>query len=116
MVNNWTLLDWIMEEFKSTYTLCDCMYCIVFDTVYLAGVKDLQGFVDLALDTSDATDIPKIILLTNLRTVGSAIGQLLFNLPDPCGLNDLVAACSVFCRKETFDHTLLVSLLCAIYY
>ena len=72
-------------------------------------MKDLQGFVDLALDTSDATDMTIITLLTNLRTVGSAIGQLLFNLPDPCGLNDLVAACSVFCRKESFDHTLLVT-------
>ena len=69
-------------------------------------MKDLQGFVDLALDTTDTTD-ETITLLTDLRTVGSAVGQLLFNLPDPCGLNELVAACSVL-WDGSFDHGLLV--------
>lgn len=89
---------------------------IYFDTIYfyLAGMKDLQGFVDLALETS-ATDMVTITLLTNLRTVGYVIGQQLFNLPGFCGLNDLVAVCCVFCKNKTFDHRLLVSLLCAIY-
>ena len=72
-----------------------------------ADVKDLHGFVDLALDTSDATDMTIITLLTDLRTVGSAVGQLLFELPDPCGLNELVAACSVL-WDGLFDHTILV--------
>ena len=69
-------------------------------------MKDLQGFVDLALDTSDTTE-ETITLLTDLRTVGSAVGQLLFNLPDSCGLNELVAACSVL-WDGSFDHRLLV--------
>lgn len=71
-----------------------------------AGVKDLQGFVDLALDTSDTTDVT-ITLLTDLRTVGSAVGQLLFTLPDPCGLIELVEACCVL-WESSFNHGLLV--------
>ena len=73
-----------------------------------SGVKDFQDFVDLALDTFDATDMTVTMLSTALRIVGSIIGQFLFNLPNPCGLNELVTACNDFQLERSFDHRLLV--------
>ena len=70
-------------------------------------MKDFQDFVDLALDTFDATDMT-VTMLTVLRIVGSIIGQFLFSLPNPCGLNELVTACNVFQPEKPFDHRLLV--------
>ena len=57
----------------------------------------------------DATDTDTTLLLSDVRTVGNAINKLLFQLPEPCGLNDLVTACDDFCSKELFYQTLLVS-------
>lgn len=70
-------------------------------------MKELQRFIDLALDTFDATDMT-VTMLTVLRIVGSAVGQFLFNLPNPCGLNEFVTACDQFWPGESFDHRLLV--------
>ena len=70
-------------------------------------MKDFQDFVDLALDTFDATDMT-VTMLTVLRIVGSAVGQFLFNLPNPCGLNEFVTVGDQFWPGESFDHRLLV--------
>ena len=69
---------------------------------------DFQGYIDLALYTSDATDMT-ITLLTDLRTVGSSIFIFLqlFTSPNSCGFDELVVACKVF-WKEAFDYRLLV--------
>ena len=77
-------------------------------------MKKLQHFIDLALDTFDATDMT-VIMLTVLRIVGSAVGQFLFNLPNPCGLNEFVIACDQFSPGESFDHRLLVQLNSKLY-
>ena len=69
------------------------------------------GFVDLALDTAHDSDWT-ITLLTDLRAVSSAMGQLLFELPDPCELEDLLEACSALWRIPHY-HKLLV---CYIFY
>ena len=74
---------------------------------YFAGVKGLHAFVEVALDTTD--DDTTITQLSDLRTVGNAISKLLFHLPEPCGLNDLVKACDNICREEYFHQKLLVS-------
>ena len=73
---------------------------------------DFQGFVDLALDTSDATDMT-ITVLTDLRTIGSSIFQFLqlFTSPNSCGFDELVAACKVF-WAESFDYRSLVICTC----
>ena len=97
-------MEWI-KEFKSiiaimeTVILAICLFCFNFP-----GVKELQYFIDLALDTFDATDMT-VTMLTVLRIVGSAVGQFLFNLPNPCRLNELVTA---FWPEGSFDHRLLV--------
>ena len=70
-------------------------------------MKELQRFIDLALDTFDATDMT-VTMLTVLRIVGSAVGQFLFNLPNPCGLNEFVTTYDQFWPGESFDHRLLV--------
>lgn len=83
------------------------MICIfdLIDIIY-AGVEEFCGFIDLALDTADDSDWT-ITLLTDLRAVGSAMGQLLFELPDPCELNDLLKACSAL-WSISHHHKLLV--------
>ena len=77
-----------------------------------AGVKEFQDFVDLALDTFDTTDMT-VTMLTVLRIVGSVIGQFLFNLPNPHGLNELVTTCNDFWPEGSFDHRLLVTSIIA---
>lgn len=71
----------------------------------------MRGFIDLALDTADDSDWT-ITLLTDLRAVGCAMGQLLFELPDPCELEDLLRACGAL-WKISHLHKLLV---CCINY
>ena len=72
-----------------------------------AGVKGLHAFVEVALDTTD--DDMTITLLSDLRTVGNAVGKLLFHLPEQCGLNDFVTACGVL-WEGSFHYKLLVKL------
>ena len=64
----------------------------------------------MALDTSDANDMTNT-MLTDLRTIGSAICEFMLTLPNPCGLNELVEACKDL-WKGSFDYrTLVITLL-----
>ena len=75
---------------------------------YFAGVKGLHAFVEVALGTTD--DDMTITLLSDLRTVGNAVGKLLFHLPELCRLNDLVTACGGL-WEGSFHYKLLVKIL-----
>ena len=67
-----------------------------------AGIDAFYAYVEvIALDATEMTDTTS--LLSDVRTVGNAINKLLFHLPEPCGLNDLVTACDDFCREESFS-------------
>ena len=101
-------MKWI-NEFKSIQNIVhDNEYIYTRMLIFSAGMVDFQGYIDLALDTSDATDMT-ITLLTDLRTVGSSIFEFLqlFTSPNSCGFDELVEACKVF-WKEAFDYRLLV--------
>ena len=76
---------------------------------YFAGVEGLHAFVEVALGTTDDDDMT-ITLLSDLRTVGNAVGKLLFHLPEPCRLNELVTACGAL-WEGPFHHKLLVKIL-----
>ena len=74
---------------------------------FYAGIDAFYAYVELM--ALDATDTDTTLLLSDVRTVGNAINKLLFHLPEPCGLNDLVTACDDFCSEESFYQKLLVS-------
>ena len=67
----------------------------------------LHAFVEVALDTTD--DDMTITLLSDLRTVGNAVGKLLFDLPEPCRLNDFVTACGELWKESLTFPSKLVS-------
>ena len=74
---------------------------------FYAGIDAFYAYVELM--ALDASDTDTTLLLSDVRTVGTAISMLLFQLPEPCGLNDLVTACDDFCSEESFYQKLLVS-------
>ena len=82
---------------------------------FYAGIDAFYAYVEVI--TLDAKDTDTTSLISDVRTVGNAIDKLLFHLPEPCGLNDLVTACDDFCREEYFHQKLLVTTCtCIIFY
>ena len=73
----------------------------------MIGLKGLHAFVEVALGTTD--DDMTITLLSDLGTVGNAVGKLLFHLPEPCRLNDFVIACGELWKESFHDKKLEIA-------
>ena len=69
-------------------------------------MNQLHAFVEVALDTSDR-DVVMCTKLSSLRTVGSAVGKLLFELPKSEGFFKLVAVCDDFLEGKSLPNLLV---------
>ena len=96
-----------MDKEISKYETVDNCFCATF--WHSAGKKGLYSFVDVAFSGTDDAMTTK--LLTDLRTIGKAVDKLLFQLPQQCGLNDLVTACSALWVEKSTLFKILVSTL-----
>ena len=103
LIENWNLVKWI-RTFRSMSLNCSMIVTILF---CYTGVKGMYTFVDVAFTATD--DVISTTLLTDLRTVAKAVGKLLFQLPEPCSLNDLVTACDALWLESSSLPALLVN-------
>ena len=63
---------------------------------YAAGMSDLQTFVNVALSTAaGGKDDFARDRLSDLGTVGSGFGSLIYNLPKHAGYHELVQQCTL---------------------
>ena len=110
LLDHWKLVQWI-KKFQSNEGCLKLLILLYFVSI---GVKGLRTFAQVALDTTD--DDMTITLLSDLCTVGNSVGKLLFHLPEPCRLNDLVTICDVlwedsFHSKMVNDYINLLPLV-----
>ena len=67
---------------------------IIINFIIFADVSDLQNFVNIALATAaGGEDDLTRDKLSNLRTIGSGFGSLIYKLPRTSGYKELVAGC-----------------------
>ena len=82
--------------------------------MYYTDVSELQTFVNVALSTAvGGEDDFACDRLSNLRTVGSGFGCLIYNLPKRAGYRELVQQCTLLwdaIQKNPLLPQMLVSL------
>ena len=72
-----------------------------------SDVSDLQNFVNIALaTTAGGEDDLAHDQLSNLRTVGSGFGALIYNLPNNAGYADLAKRCESLWEALRNNHDL----------
>ena len=76
-------------------------------------MNQLHAFVEVALDTSDR-EIVMCTKLSSLRTVGSAVGNLLFELPKSAGFVELVAVCDDLLEGKSLPNLLVCGTLIGV--
>ena len=91
-----SIVKWIRKVTKGHYYIIYLTLLLLFihAHIFLLDVNDLQNFVNISLATAaGGEDAYTRARLSNLRTVGSGFGALIYRLPSDAGYETLVDRC-----------------------
>ena len=86
LTENWEVVVWIQKSHKSNQLNNETLLLHRTMWSFTAGLNDLHSFVDVALTTSAEDDMCTKII-SDLRTIGNAVGPLIYDLPKSSGVH-----------------------------